>query len=231
MFSKSRTKEPKKREKPSVGRSGVDRPKVGRPKDDAKRDAILSAARETFMERGPDGATIDVIADAAGVSRVTIYSHYENKEGLMAAVMEKETKDFASLSQALDSGDLSQDEVRDALVEFGSRLLGFIEQPHAIRTGRMMIGQANNVPGLTKAFFQNGPLRMHKRLARLIASAQAAGAIATDNPEEDADFLIGMWRGLHHIELQLNARGPRTKKSRDARVRRAVDLYLAARRG
>ncbi|MEM8771286.1 MAG: TetR/AcrR family transcriptional regulator C-terminal domain-containing protein [Pseudomonadota bacterium] len=201
----------------------------GRPKDDAKRSAILQAARCIFVEEGPAGATIEAIAEAAGVSRVTIYSHFENKDRLMAAVLEEETRAFGSLSLALEGGTLSREEVRDALIAFGSSLLDFVEQPHVVRSSRMMIGQANAMSGATKVFFENGPLRMHRRLARLIASAKAAGALQTDDPEEDADFLIGMWRGLHHIELQLNAGPPRSRKSRYERVRRAVDLYLAAR--
>ncbi len=201
----------------------------GRPKDEAKRTAILEAARGVFVEQGPDAATIDAIAAAAGVSRVTIYSHFENKERLMAAAMEEETRSFEALSRALRGDDLSRDDVRDALVAFGCSLLDLIEQPDVIRSGRMMIGHAHSMPAETKVFFENGPLRTHRRLARLIASAKAAGALTTSDPDEDADFLIGMWRGLHHIELQLNAGPRRSKKSRHARVRRAVDFYLAAR--
>jgi TetR/AcrR family transcriptional repressor of mexJK operon len=210
-------------EKPGIGRP------PGRPKDDSKRSAIIDAARRIFVEHGPSGATIDAIADAAGVSRVTIYSHFENKECLMATVLHEETREFGSLSSALDGGVLSREDVRAALVAFGCSLLDFIEQPHVIRSGRMMIGHAHSMPDETKVFFENGPLRMHRRLGRLIASAKAAGALNTDDPEEDADFLIGMWRGLHHIELQFNAGPPRSEKRRHARVRRAVDLYLAAR--
>ena len=223
MKSMSRKKSLKIRELAESSR------RPGRPKDDAKRDAILSAAREVFVKYGPDGTTIGAIADAAGVCRATIYSHYENKERLMAVAMEEETRDFGELSQALSGSDLTQKDVRDALVVFGDSLLNFLERPHTIRAGRMMIGQAGSMPGITKVFYENGPLRMHRRLARLISAAKAAGFLHTKDPDEDADFLIGMWRGLHHLKLQLNAGPSRSKKCREDRVRRAVDLYLAAR--
>jgi hypothetical protein len=46
-----------------------------------KRRAIVAAAREIFVSHGYD-AGVDLIADAAGVSKVTIYNHFGSKEQL-----------------------------------------------------------------------------------------------------------------------------------------------------
>ena len=57
----------------------------GRPKDLEKRAAILQAAKQLFTTQGFDGTSMDAIAGLAGVSKLTVYSHYRDKERLFVA--------------------------------------------------------------------------------------------------------------------------------------------------
>jgi TetR/AcrR family transcriptional repressor of mexJK operon len=50
-----------------------------------KRAAILDAAMALFPARGYDGASVEAIAQAAGVSKLTVYSHFADKEALFGA--------------------------------------------------------------------------------------------------------------------------------------------------
>src|SRR5918993_5229150 len=59
----------------------------GRPKDLEKRAAILDAAMTLFPARGYDGVSVDAIAQAAGVSKLTVYSHFADKEALFASAV------------------------------------------------------------------------------------------------------------------------------------------------
>ncbi len=52
----------------------------GRPKDLGKRASILEAAKRLFIEQGYLGVSMDQIAAAAGVSKLTVYSHFGDKE-------------------------------------------------------------------------------------------------------------------------------------------------------
>ncbi|NLB59089.1 MAG: helix-turn-helix transcriptional regulator, partial [Gammaproteobacteria bacterium] len=54
----------------------------GRPKDLAKRAAILDAAERMFLQHGFEGVSMDQIATAAGVSKLTVYSHFGDKDAL-----------------------------------------------------------------------------------------------------------------------------------------------------
>jgi AcrR family transcriptional regulator len=53
------------------------------------RERILDAASELMSERGFSGATIAAICDQAEVMPPTLYWHFGDKEGLVAAVMER----------------------------------------------------------------------------------------------------------------------------------------------
>ena len=57
-------------------------PGPGRPKDLAKRAAILDAAVRMFTRHGFEGASMDQIAAEAAVSKLTVYSHFGDKETL-----------------------------------------------------------------------------------------------------------------------------------------------------
>ena len=59
----------------------------GRPKDLEKRAAILAAAKRLFPMSGFEGTSMDAIAAEAGVSKLTVYSHFTDKETLFVAAI------------------------------------------------------------------------------------------------------------------------------------------------
>ena len=69
--------------------------KTGRPyrserrKEQARatRAAILRAARSLFVERGYEGATMEAIAEAAGVATITVYATFKSKRALLAEMI------------------------------------------------------------------------------------------------------------------------------------------------
>ena len=63
------------------------KPGPGRPKDLEKRQAILDAAKRLFPQHGFDGISMEAIAAEAGVSKLTIYSHYGDKDALFRATI------------------------------------------------------------------------------------------------------------------------------------------------
>jgi AcrR family transcriptional regulator len=56
---------------------------------DATRRRIIAAARKVFVNKGYARATIEEITAAAGVSRATLYLHFDSKFALLAAATEK----------------------------------------------------------------------------------------------------------------------------------------------
>lgn len=51
-----------------------------------RREEIIDAARKVFFEKGPVAATMDEIAEAAELSKATLYLHFPSKEDLYLAV-------------------------------------------------------------------------------------------------------------------------------------------------
>jgi len=57
----------------------------------AKQEQILQGAMRVFLQGGYAGTSMDRVAAAAGVSKQTIYSHFQDKEGLFVALIERVT--------------------------------------------------------------------------------------------------------------------------------------------
>ncbi|MGH9078924.1 MAG: TetR/AcrR family transcriptional regulator [Acidimicrobiales bacterium] len=70
------------------------------------RDHLLAAAAQVFAERGFHGATLDVVAAAAGFSKGAVYSNFKNKEDLFLAILETGySRELDSLRATLDASE------------------------------------------------------------------------------------------------------------------------------
>jgi AcrR family transcriptional regulator len=79
-----------------------------RQKED-RRNRIVSSAKRLFRKKGYDRTTIESIAEAAGVSGVTVHNYYGTKAGvLLALVIESDERLIERLDQSLapEGGDL-----------------------------------------------------------------------------------------------------------------------------
>ncbi|MFL5280610.1 MAG: TetR/AcrR family transcriptional regulator, partial [Rhodopila sp.] len=59
----------------------------GRPKDSAKHAAILAAAKQLFARQPFEQVTMEAVAAQAAVSKMTVYSHFRDKETLFEAIV------------------------------------------------------------------------------------------------------------------------------------------------
>jgi AcrR family transcriptional regulator len=79
-----------------------------RPRSSEAHQKVIDAALELFGERGIDAASMDAIARASGVSKATIYNHWEDKEALLLEVM-LYVNGIDGNPEDVDSGDLGRD--------------------------------------------------------------------------------------------------------------------------
>lgn len=65
---------------------------------------LVRAAAETFQRKGYHNATIDDIAEAAGISRPTVYKYTKSKQDLLDSIVEHVTESLgAALADAISS--------------------------------------------------------------------------------------------------------------------------------
>ena len=124
----------------------------GRPQ--SKRDDIVTAAVEVFLEKGYAGTSISEVAKAAGVIKATIYSHFKDKEQLFTAIIEEITikkmnMDFDAMSSLLPELTPRQ------FIERMYKKFSLLEKdPQYLRLVRILIGESARFPELAEVYLK-----------------------------------------------------------------------------
>jgi TetR/AcrR family transcriptional repressor of mexJK operon len=191
-----------------------------------KHDAITQAASDMFLAEGFDRVTLDQIAQRAGVSKQTIYSHFADKEALFKAICTELTERLTiPLRKSASEGDL-----RSTLTRLGEDALAMMLHPASLDLHRLVMSAAVRFPELGHVAYEAGAMRMIHDLSTLLVQRSRIGD-GLGKPLEDerarilAEQFIGMLRGFHQVRGLLSIK-PATPAGRSDYVRACVDLLL-----
>ena len=151
------------------------------------RAAIVAAARTGFLEQGFD-VSLDAVAAAAGVSKVTIYNHFRNKEALFTAVVGDALD--AALNDTLaevHSTLATTGNLRDALISTARVWVAGVTAPPVLALRNLVTGELRRFPELGQTWQERGPGRFHPVLAELLTALSDKGEL--DVPDIDVAVL------------------------------------------
>jgi TetR/AcrR family transcriptional regulator, mexJK operon transcriptional repressor len=196
----------------------------GRPKDIAKRDAIIKAARSLFASQPFDLVTMETVAAQAGVSKMTVYSHFRDKETLFETiVLATSDQMIEALSAPGHDGGL-----RERLIAVGTVILSVVlgtdictmahTLPPALRANR----------GLADRFYAAGPGRVRAALAAIIGAAAERGELTVDDPDRAADDLVSLWEGGMKAMIAFGLADLCSPEEISERATRGTDVFLRA---
>ena len=129
---------------------------------------------------------MDRVAATAGVSKITIYKHFEDKEGLFTALIKQVTAErFETVF-----GDLpEQDPPSVVLNHVATKLLNILAvDDEYLDFLRLIIGESGRFPALAKLFFQALPQRVLHILTEYFSSQPALSHIPA---EASAQIFMG----------------------------------------
>lgn len=164
------------------------------PRAQAKRDAILAAARELFIRQGFGSTSMDAIAIAATVSKQTLYRYYQHKEALFIATMQHmvfeqtTTTMFAALREAPIE---SLPQLEDALLTWAKVMLEHIMQPDYVALVRVLIAELPRFPSLGSLFFSMLPQEGGSLVKALLERAVAQEVISSVDIEAAIQLFVG----------------------------------------
>ena len=193
-----------------------------RVKTDDRRRTILAVAGEVFRKSGYDGSSISAISASLGGSKATIYSYFESKEDLFAAVMmglvDEQVDSFLAI---LDhpSGDL-----RQPLLTFGEAYLDWMLSADVVTVVRSGI-ETRTTDGLGPRLFERGPKRCWDHVAGYLGTAMDGGFLRKAEPVVAALHLKGLLQaGLFEPFLF----GAPLLVPREGAVELAIEAFLRA---
>ena len=171
------------------------------------KQEILNAALDLFSVQGFEATSISQIANAVGIRKASLYSHFENKQAILVAIVKEVLERYAEHSifalANWDDPDFTkdkQDMTPDAAVQMIQGQLRYILHDPAISRARKMltIEQFQNAD-LAKLQTRQNYEDVLRYFTGLVGFLIRQGALTEDNPEIMAAQLclpITVWLGL-----------------------------------
>ncbi len=153
-----------------------------------KAEAILQGGMQEFLAHGYAATSMDRVAVAAKVSKATVYSHFQDKEGLFTALIQGLVeKKFRSIFDAADAQVQSPPHI--LLREIANRALDIgISEPQFLNFMRVIIGESGRFPQLARAFVSNIEQTAFKMLCQYFTSCPS---LKISDPEATARIFVG----------------------------------------
>ncbi|MBL6614604.1 MAG: TetR/AcrR family transcriptional regulator [Reyranella sp.] len=193
-----------------------------------RREEILQAAKELFLEQGYDLTTIRRIADRVGISAPALYLYFKDKEALMLALCDQT---FSHLSEAIDEIEKTVADPLERVRRFGEAYVRFgLSHPDEYRlvflnpnipeplrrTGHRMPTDDPTAPGV-------GGALVFKRLVTIIGELDASGTKLNYPPDTCGELC---WMGLHGLVSAFIMKPDFPWSNRDLLINGMLDVHL-----
>ena len=186
-----------------------------------RREQLLEAASELFVDRGYHATGMDEIADRAGVSKPVLYQHFASKLDLYLAVLAQHVEILVtSVREALDTTTDNRRRLHDAVQAFfdfieddsqGYRLIfenDYVTEPQV--AAQVKVATESCTDAVFDLISRDSGLEAHR--ARMIAVGLVAVSVDSarywlnnDRPISKDDAINGTvlfaWGGLSHVPL------------------------------
>jgi AcrR family transcriptional regulator len=145
------------------------------------REHILAEAKNVFLELGFERTSMDLVAQRAQTSKRSLYAHFETKDALFTAVIERIQQLFMG---RMKTPEHYADDPMDAAVLFCGRFAQMLTWAPILRTCRLGIAEAERLPDassrLYDAFFGVAHERLSDFLEKQFALAPASATRLAD---------------------------------------------------
>jgi TetR/AcrR family transcriptional repressor of mexJK operon len=196
----------------------------GRPKDLEKRAAILEAAKRLFPQHGFEGTSMDAVATEAGVSKLTVYSHFGGKEALFMETVR--CKCDGMMPCSLFELDVRAP-VRGQLLGIARAFFDMVMSDSALGMHRTLVASSQQSPKLARLFWDAGPMQVQAALATLLQQEVDARQLDIADTRLAARQFFSLLKGEQHARMLFGCGRP-TAEETEAHLQATVDMFLRA---
>jgi AcrR family transcriptional regulator len=186
------------------------------------RERILAAARQIFLDGPPELATMDAVAQAAGMSKKTIYRTFKSQFELLTALLAEVAADFPESPAPTQNSDLEAE-----LAAMLTRLATYVTSSRSAALFRLIISEVRRYPELIIHRPKNPyPVQI---IARWLSAEAVTRRHDLGEPMEAAAMLLGMVMqdaGLKILLPAVAAAEPLTPAEIERRARFAARVFL-----
>jgi TetR/AcrR family transcriptional regulator, mexJK operon transcriptional repressor len=201
--------------------------RVGRPRrgtERARTDSLFAAATRVFLREGYGAASIDKVAQEAGVSTRTIYERFRNKGDLLVSVISRLVEDDMAI--VLGTAELERMPVRQALLTIGRAITGRACDPQAAALFRIVAAEAQRFPELAEKMRAGTKARVINAVATYFRSQVARGHLSLSDPDRAAALFTQMVSAELHECVLFRSLEEIAQIDFAAHVNHVVEIFL-----
>ena len=191
-------------------------------------ELIVKTALELFLEKGYEKTSLSDIVAISGGSLSSIYTFFENKEGLFKAIIEQEIDEL--ISEIDEKIDLKiSHSLEEFLTKFATIIFSIICRKKKISLGRIMMSEGPKDGGLLgRAFLDQILNKIDLVLINFLERDEIKVKL---NPRFPTKFVAKSFMqsviGVYYYDaLMLNEEPKLSKKEREEHVALCVELFL-----
>lgn len=202
-----------------------DRSNRGRPRSQDKYLSILDAAADRFLTSGFDRTSMDEVARQAGVSKQTVYSHFQNKDRLFVEVIRQKLDEYFHVEEFDVEKGLP---IREVLERIGRQVLSLIMSQDAMAMQRLMSGGGQDAEHVKMAqlFYEAGPREVQTQIARVLEKAVKRGQVQLTDSTKAAQRLLALLRGDLYYRACMGLETDPSAEAIEEHARDCADLFL-----
>ncbi|MCK5881654.1 MAG: TetR/AcrR family transcriptional regulator [Sinobacterium sp.] len=202
------------------------KPRV-RTKSEEKSTKILEAASDLFLSQGFDDVSMVAVANAAGVSKQTIYSHFGCKDELFSAAISARCQSF----QVVDVLEDLNRPIKETLMMLAHQFDALINSYEALRI--YGICAANNIHPernnhISTLFWESGPKKVKEAVVAYFIAQQDAGKIQLEQAEFAALQFLFTLQAEDTMRSVIGLECSYTPEQQDAYLHSCVDMFCRA---
>lgn len=197
---------------------------TGAIKRGRKFDQVLDGARDVFLREGFEGASVDDIARAAGVSKATLYSYFPDKSVLFVEVAKTECHRHTDIATA--DLDMSAPP-RDVLTRAGHHIVRFVLSEFGQQVFRTLVAESARFPDLGREFYTSVHQKVQDTMGAYFAQAESRGELRIDDPELAADQFHELCKASLWPRLMFGVKKDYSSDEANRIVDSAVTMFIA----
>lgn len=196
---------------------------VGRPKNLEKRQQILTAAKKLFLKCGYHGSSMNQIAQEAGVTKLTVYNHFQDKANLFVCAIAATCEELISarpLNLQADS------DFNKEFIHACDLALNIINLPEAIKLELLLLELAAEQNPLAQKFYNASHLRMNAVWENFFQQAIDLGFIQAEELKTLTWLIVSLLLGVRHHEVLLGIRAIPTVAEKQQIILSSIELFM-----
>lgn len=191
----------------------------------AKSELVLQAARSHFLEYGYDPTSMDQIAREAGVSKATLYAHFDSKETLLYEMMQDEFQRCGPEPLWNRKGEFR--DIEQSLREIARRFTSIFLSDDKLAFHRLVMTNASRFPKIAEIFMNGGPRRQQSEIQAFLEKAVDEGMLEISNMPLAVKQFVCLVQGDLPLSWALSLKPP-SPKEYNAQIEGGVRVFLAA---